>query len=140
MNCRFFSVAVFLPLLLMADGSSSLSTEQELGTRMIECGLAWTYRYQAAGTDNRDVDHCSMLQQDAQTRVGGQCKDHALEQSRLYATEAWKHLSENELDRLIDSKGQEIYAVADAPDPDAAITDHIRKLECERWLNHSRMP
>ncbi len=26
-----------------------------------------------------------------------------------------------------------------APDPDAAITDHIRKLECERWLNYSRM-
>ena len=106
---------------------------------MIECGLAWAYRYQAAGTDDREVEHCSKLQQDAETRVGGQCKDHALEQSRLFATEAWKHLPENEIDRVGTTKVEEIYAVADAPDPDAAITDHIRKLECERWLNYSRM-
>ena len=93
----------------------------------------------AAGTDDREVEHCSKLQQDAETRIGGQCKDHALEQSRLFATEAWKHLPENEIDRVGTTKVEEIYAVADAPDPDAAITDHIRKLECERWLNHSRM-
>ena len=139
MNCRFFSVAIFLPLLVMADGPGSPSTERDLGARMMECGLAWMYLYKAAGPSEEELEHCSALQQDAETRVGGQCKNHVLEQSRLFITEAWKHLPENKLIRMIDRKEQEIYAVADAPDPDAAIRDHIRELQCERRLNHSRM-
>ena len=106
---------------------------------MMECGLAWVYRYQAAETKEDDVAHCSALQQDDVSRIGGQCKDHALEQARLYATEAWKHLPQNELVRMIESKAAEINAIADAPDPDAAITDRIRELGCERWPYHSRM-
>ena len=133
MNCRFFSVAIFLPLLVMADGSDPLSNRRELGVRMIECGLAWAYRYHG------DTEHCSMFRHDAETRVGGQCKDQALEQARLYAIEAAKLLPVNKLGQVIDSKEEKIYAVADAPDPDAAIMDHIRELDCERWLNHSRM-
>ena len=140
MNCRFFSVAIFLPFLVMADGLGSLSTERELGVRMIECSLAWVYRYQTAGADDEDVEHCSTLQQDVETRIGGQCRGPALEQSRLFATEAWKHLSEDEIGGVIDSKEKEIYAVADAPDPDAAIADHIQELRCAVWLARSRGP
>lgn len=139
-NFRLLSITALLPLLVLADTSATTLTDRALGERMLECGMAWGYRYKAAAPDEEALEGCSQLQQDAQSRIGGRCEGHALEQMRLYAAEAWKHLPEGELDRLIGIKEEEIYALVETLDPDAANAHYVRERDCERWLNYSRSP